>query len=94
MNNTVSLSSDTPAWRFQTWAAFILSLASTSVGIWWMPIDPWQKAFVALGLWFTVSSTFTLAKSERDRHEANKITAKVTEHQVERVLRDMSREAA
>lgn len=94
MNNTVSLASDTPAWRFQTWAAFILSLFATSVGIWSLPIDAWPKAFIGLGLWFTVSSCFALAKSERDRHEAQKLSAKVTEHQVERVLRDLSKEAA
>jgi hypothetical protein len=94
MNNTVSLASDTPAWRFQTWAAFVFSLGATSVGIWWLPIDAWPKAFIAIGLWFTVSSCFALAKSERDRHEAQKLSAKVTEHQVERVLRDLSKEAA
>jgi hypothetical protein len=90
----VPLNADTPAWRFQTWAAFVLSLAATSIGIWWLPVDAWEKAFVGLGLWFTVSSCFSLAKSERDRHEAEKLSARVTEHQVERVLRDLSKEAA
>jgi hypothetical protein len=94
MSSTVSLTADTPAWRFQTWAAFVLSLAATSVGIWWLPVGIWEKGFLGLGLWFTVSSCFALAKSERDRHEAEKLTARVAEHQVERVLRDMSKEAA
>jgi hypothetical protein len=58
-----------------------------------MPTPP-PGAFVGLGLWFTVSSCFALAKAERDRHEASKLSAKVTEHQVERVLRDLSKEAA
>jgi hypothetical protein len=57
-------------------------------------VDAWEQAFLALGLWFTVSSCFALAKSERDRHEAAKLSSKVVEHQVERVLRDMSKEAA
>lgn len=94
MSQTVSLTSDTPAWRFQTWAAFVLSLGATSIGIWWLPLGVWEKSFVALGLWFTVSSSFALAKAERDRHEAHKLTSKVAEHQVERVLRDLSKEAA
>ncbi len=85
---------DTPAWRFQTWAAFVLSLGATSVGIWCLPVDLWTKAFVGLGLWFTVSSCFALAKSERDRHEGGKLSAQVAEHQVERVLRDFSKEVA
>ena len=94
MMNPVSLTSDTPAWRFQTWAAFVLSLGATSIGIWWLPLGVWEKSFVALGLWFTVSSSFALAKAERDRHEAGKLSARVAEHQVERALRDLSKDAA
>ncbi|MCC7074579.1 MAG: hypothetical protein IT383_24945 [Deltaproteobacteria bacterium] len=94
MSSTIPLTADTPAWRFQTWAAFVLSLFATSVGIWWLPVGAWEKAFLGIGLWFTVSSCFALAKSERDRHEANKLTTRVAEHQVERALRDLSKEAA
>ena len=94
MSSTIPLTADTPAWRFQTWAAFVRSLFATSVGIWWLPVGAWEKAFLGIGLWFTVSSCFALAKSERDRHEANKLTTRVAEHQVERALRDLSKEAA
>lgn len=94
MKSTVSLTADSPAWRFQTWAAFVLSLFATSLGIWWTPVGPWERAFLGIGLWFTVSSCFALAKAERDRHEANKLSTRVAEHQVERVLRDLSKEAA
>ena len=94
MKSTVSLTADSPAWRFQTWAAFVLSLFATSVGIWWLQVGPWEKAFLGLGLWFTVSSCFALAKSERDRHESDKLSTQVAEHQVERALRDLSKVAA
>lgn len=94
MTSTVPLTADTPAWRFQTWAAFVLSLFATSLGIWWLSVGVWEKAFLGLGLWFTVSSCFALAKCERDRHEAHKLSSRVAEHQVERALRDLSREAA
>jgi hypothetical protein len=94
VNNNVPINSDTPAWRFQTWAAFAFSLLSTSIAIWWLPVGPWEKGLVGLGLWFTVSSCFALAKSERDQHEAKKLTAKVSEIQTERILRDMTKEAA
>lgn len=94
MTSTVPLTSDTPAWRFQTWAAFVLSLFATSLGIWWLSVGVWEKSFLALGLWFTVSSCFALAKSERDRHESLKLSSRVAEHQVERALRDLSKVAA
>jgi hypothetical protein len=94
MHSIVPLNADTPAWRVQTWIAFVLSLAATCIGIYALPIDAWPRAFVGLGLWFTVSSCFALAKAERDRHESAKLSSTVTEHQVERVLRDLSKEAA
>lgn len=94
MTNNVPLNSDTPAWRFQTWAAFVLALASTSIGIWWLPVGPWEKAFLGIGVWFTVSSSFALAKSERDRHESQKLSSKVAEVQTERFLRELGKEAA
>lgn len=94
MHSTVSLNADTPAWRVQCWVSFVLAVLSTSLGIYALPIDVWARAFVGIGLWFTVSSCFALAKAERDRHESSKLSAKVTEHQVERVLRDLSKEAA
>lgn len=92
--STVPLHSDSPTWRFQTWAAFIFSLCATSIAIWWLPVGPWEKGLVGLGLWFTVSSCFALAKSERDQHEAKKLSTKVSEIQTERMLRDMTRDAA
>lgn len=94
MNTTIPLTADSPAWRFQTWAAFVLSLGATTLGVWWLSVGPWEKAFLGIGLWFTVSSTFALAKAERDRHESAKLSTRVAEHQVERVLRDLSKEAA
>ncbi|MDP2343657.1 MAG: YiaA/YiaB family inner membrane protein [Deltaproteobacteria bacterium] len=86
-----SLTADSPAWTFQTWAAFILSLGSTSLGIWFLPVDIWTRSFLGLGLWFTVSSCMTLAKSQRDNHESQKLSAVVEEANTERILRDHSR---
>jgi hypothetical protein len=88
---TTRLTSDTPAYRFQCWAAFVLSLGATSVGIWMLPVEAWTRAFLGLGLWFTVSSCMNLAKAVRDGHESQKLTAVVEEAKTERILRDFSR---
>lgn len=91
--NTPSLLSDTPAFRFQTWAAFLLSLGATSVGIWFLDVDGWVRAFLALGLWFTVSSSLSLAKAVRDHHEREKLSGQLTEHKTEQILREMAKAA-
>ncbi|MBX7196528.1 MAG: hypothetical protein K1X94_31030 [Sandaracinaceae bacterium] len=62
--------SNTNAWIFQSWLAFVIALAGSSIGIACLPLDVWAKAFVALAFFFTVAQAFTLAKTVRDQHEA------------------------
>lgn len=75
-----------PAWIFQTWAAFILSISMTTFGIVNLPVDNWIKGFMGMGLAFSVGSTFTLAKTTRDLHETKKLTARIEEAKVEKLL--------
>jgi hypothetical protein len=82
----VSTQKDSNAWIFQTWAAFILSIGMTTVGIVNLPVNAWVKGFMGMGLTFTVGSTFSLAKTQRDLHEAKRITAKIEEAKVEQLL--------
>ncbi len=35
---------DTSAWRFQVWVAFCLALATTTWGIWFLPVSPFTEA--------------------------------------------------
>ncbi|MBN8615153.1 MAG: hypothetical protein J0L92_31435 [Deltaproteobacteria bacterium] len=57
------------AWIFQSWVAFVVALAGSSIGIAYLPLDAWAKAFVALAYFFTVAQAFTLAKTLRDQAE-------------------------
>lgn len=77
---------DSAAWVFQTWAAFILSISMTTVGIVNLPVDNWVKGFMGMGLAFSVGSTFTLAKTTRDLHETRRLAARVDEAHVEKLL--------
>src|ERR1700759_959480 len=54
---------DTPAWIFQGWASFALAVGTTAAGIVYMPLDPWVRAFFAMGLLFSVGSSLTLSKT-------------------------------
>ncbi|MBU7583738.1 MAG: hypothetical protein KAF91_12640 [Nostoc sp. TH1S01] len=77
---------DSTAWIIQTWAAFMLSISMTTFGIVNLPVDNWIKGFMGMGLAFSVGSTFTLAKTTRDLHEAKKITSRIDEAKVEKLL--------
>ncbi len=77
---------DSNAWVIQTWAAFVLSLSMTTIGIVNLPVSSWVKGFMGMGLTFSVGSTFTLAKTTRDLHESRRLTARIDEAKVEKLL--------
>lgn len=85
---------DTQAWRMQVWLSFGLALALTTVGVLYLPVDIWVKGYLGVGLYFTVSSCFTLAKTLRDQHEREKMTNQISEARTERMLREYGEEAA
>jgi len=85
---------DTQAWRMQVWLAFGLALSLTTLGVLYLPVDVWVKGYLGVGLYFTVSSCFTLAKTLRDQHEREKVLNKITEARTERMLREYGEEAA
>jgi hypothetical protein len=82
----MSSQKDSNAWIFQTWAAFILSVGMTTTGILNLPVDVWVKGFMGMGLGFSIGSTFSLAKTQRDLHESTKLTSKIEEAKVEQIL--------
>lgn len=74
------------AWVIQTWAAFIISLGATGLGICYLPVDGWVKGYLGMGFAFTVGSTISLSKTTRDIYEAQKLAARVDEARVEKLL--------
>ncbi|MEH2403398.1 YiaA/YiaB family inner membrane protein [Nostoc sp.] len=83
---TVGTQKDSAGWIIQTWAAFILSISMTTFGIINLPVDSWVKGFMGMGLAFSLGSTFTLAKTTRDLHETRRLTARLDEAKVEKLL--------
>ncbi|MEB3277708.1 MAG: YiaA/YiaB family inner membrane protein [Lyngbya sp.] len=88
MSQKVAPLKDTPAWIIQVWVSFILAVSATTLGIIYLPVDNWVKGFMGMGMTFSVGSSFTLAKTIRDNHEANKLISRVDEARVEKLLAD------
>ncbi len=65
-----------PAWVFQTWVSFVAAVATTAIGIAYLPVDRWIQAFLGMGLLFSIGATFNLSKTIRDIHEARKEAAR------------------
>jgi hypothetical protein len=75
-------------WVVQAWASFIIAVAGTTFGILYLPVDSWVKGYMGMGLAFTVGSTFSVAKTTRDMHEAKRITSRIDEARVEKLLNE------
>lgn len=84
--NPGSHQSHSAAWVIQTWASFIISVGATGAGIVYLPVDSWVKAYMGMGLMFTVGSTISLAKTVRDEHETKRLAARIDEARVEKLL--------
>lgn len=78
--------SHSAGWVIQTWLSFALAVGVTSIGIWHLPVDIWVKAFMAMGLLFSVGSTFSLAKTVRDQHESDSLRKRIDEARVNRII--------
>ncbi len=88
MTNESTLAGDTPAWRFQVWASFAIATGATTLGILYLPIDAWLRAFLGVGYFFSLASAFTLAKTLRDEHEARRLLTRIQAAKTERILRE------
>lgn len=74
------------AWIAQTWLSFALAVGVTGMGIWFLPVDGWMKAFLGMGFLFTVGSTFSLAKTVRDQHEADSLRKRIDDARVSKLI--------
>lgn len=78
------------AWIIQAWASFVLAISATGIGIVYLPVNVWIKSFMGMGLAFSVGSTFTVAKTTRDLHEAKRLAHRLDEARTERLLKEQN----
>ncbi len=68
---------DTPMFKFVVWIGFFLAMGLTGWGLLRMEINETYKAFLGVSWLYLITCTFTLAKTLRDRHEADLIEARL-----------------
>jgi hypothetical protein len=76
----------TNAFYMQAAISFALSLTVTLIGIAYLADSRWVRAFLALGVVYIVTSTFTLAKCVRDRQEETSIISRVDQAKLDKLL--------
>jgi hypothetical protein len=79
-------STHSPAWVVQTWLSFIIAVGTTTIGIYSLPVDMWVRGFMGMGLLFSIGSAISLSKTIRDLHEAERLTARIDDARVSRLI--------
>ena len=79
---------DSSAWILFVWLSFGVSSLLMVIGILNAPVDLWVRGYFIMGLFFVVGSTFTLAKTVRDNHEAQRMINRVVDAKTEKILSD------
>jgi hypothetical protein len=74
------------AFYVQSMLSFAISLAALIIGVISLPVDTWMRGFLAVGVLYVVTSTFTLAKVVRDYQEATSVHSRVDQARLEKLL--------
>jgi hypothetical protein len=84
--STPLTSRNTAAYYVQAVASFIVSAGATVVGIAYLPVNAWERAFLGLGLLYTITSAITLAKVVRDKQEESQLVGRVDQARLDKLL--------
>jgi hypothetical protein len=76
----------TPAYYAQTVASFIVAAGATCIGIAYLPVNTWERAFLGMGLLYTITSAITLAKVVRDKQEEQHIVTRSEQARLDKLL--------
>ncbi|MER5867454.1 YiaA/YiaB family inner membrane protein [Kitasatospora sp. NPDC002040] len=76
----------TNAYYLQAVLSFALATAALAIGIAYLPVSPWMRGFLAVGLLYEITSAFTLAKVIRDRQDAGQIHSRVDQARLDKLL--------
>ncbi|MCM2422602.1 hypothetical protein G3I60_41400 [Streptomyces sp. SID13666] len=76
----------TAAYFAQAAISFGIALGSMGLGVAYLPVGAWVRAFLGVGLMYLVTSAFTLAKCVRDRQEVGQVVSRVDQARLDKLL--------
>lgn len=86
--STPNRSRNTNAFFLQAGISFAIALGTMVFAVLYLPVDPWIRAFLALGTIFLTTSSFTLAKCVRDAQENQEVVSRLDQARVDKILTD------
>ncbi len=86
MTTPSTIAKPSPAFIAQSIISFGVAMVATGFGIAYLPVNPWQRSFLAIALLFVVTSAFTLAKCVRDLQDSSAVTSRVDQARLDKIL--------
>lgn len=80
------------AWVAFTYASFLGSTLMVGLGILFLPVDLWVKAYLAMGVVMLIQSCITATKTLRDVHEARRMVNRIEDAKTERLLMSVGKD--
>lgn len=87
MNDSIE-HSNSGAFDALAWISFAVSSIGTILGVIYLPVEIWIKAYLGMGYLFTITSCFTVAKVVRDKQEAQKVINRIKSAKTEKLLHE------
>ena len=87
------MQNDSQAWIWFTGINFLISVAMTLIGILVIEVDMATKGFFAMAALMLVSSSISLSKTMRDRHESGRLVNRLDEARTEKLLSSLDEAA-
>jgi len=84
--STPSTPRTTTMFYAQAALSFGAALLAVTLGICYLPVDAWMRAFLAVGMLFLVTSSFTLAKCVRDAQESSQLASRLDQARMDKIL--------
>ena len=84
--STPNQSKNTNAFFLQAGISFAVALLTMVFAVFYLPVDPWIRAFLGLGVMYLTTSAFTLAKCVRDAQENQAVHVRLDQARVDKIL--------
>ncbi len=79
-----------PAWVAFSYIGFIVAIAMTCAGLYFVPMDPMAKAYFAMASVLLIQACITLTKTLRDDHESKRLINRLDHAKTEKLLSDVA----
>ncbi|WP_329138114.1 YiaA/YiaB family inner membrane protein [Streptomyces sp. NBC_01476] len=76
----------TAAYAAQAAISFGVALGAMVIGVAYLPVGGWVRAFLGVGLLYVVTAAFTLSKVIRDRQEVGQMVSRVDQARLDKLL--------